>query len=287
MNELQQLDMPEKASLGKFIVSNARTLVMAFILFTVVIVMTTDIRLITAGKVFDLGLEFFVILFASYGMYVTCADSGIHQGYQSEAYRAAVELYEKLKKQIEEKMLSEMYDFCREYTDRELKNTRMQYLAVVCIPYDVYLEKYMHLDRRALLSCGELSDAARKAITRANRVRRIKLTPEMILTRGKAAHYRAPLAMTPDTLKNLTFGAKIIKMCAISLGMSLIALDVIVEPSWTVFAGVCLKLATVIINGCDGYKSGLTNITVHTVGYINTQCALMQEALQSRNQSSQ
>lgn len=55
---------------------------------------------------------------------------------------------------------------------------------------------------------------------------------------------------------------------------------IVVEQSLIVFAEVCLKLFTVVLNGFDGHKDGYNNITVHTVNYVNNQCSLMQQALQ-------
>ena len=251
-----------------------------FILFTVIVVMTTDIKLVTVSSITDLGLDFFVLLFASYGMYVCCADGGIKNGYSSEVYKASVTRFDELKKRIEDSMLTRMDEFCSHYVDEELRKMRMQYLSVVCIPYEVYIEKYVNLGKREIRANTELKDSQKKAILKANKVKRIKLTPERIMTLGKTIHTRSALAVTPDALKNIAFGKKIVKMSFISLCMSMVALDVIMQPSWTVFAEVCLKLVTVVINGFDGHREGFNNISVHTVNYVNNQSALMQQAIQ-------
>ena len=280
MNELEKLLPNERKKLSQYIIGNARTLMIVFILFVVVVVMTTDIRLVTISSITDLGLEFFLLLFSSYGMYICCADGGIKSGYETDAYKASVNRFNELKKRIEDSMLPRMNDFCTHYVDDELRKTRMQYLSVACIPYDVYMEKYVKLGKKEIDAVTDLTDLQKKAVKRANRVHRIKLTPEMLMTQGKTIHTRSPLTATPDTMKNIVFGAKIVKMSFVSICMSLIALDIILEPSWIVFAEVCLKLATVVINGFDGHKEGFNNITVHTVNYVNNQSALMQQAIQ-------
>ena len=278
MNELER--MPERKRLSQYIIGNARTLLIALILFTVIVVMTTDIKLVTISSITDLGLEFFLILFSSYGMYICCADGGIKRGYETDTYTASVARFEETKKRIEDTMLPRMSEFCTYYVAEELRKTRMQYLSVSCIPYDVYMARYVTLGNKEIDACTELTSLQKKAVKRANRVRPIKLTPERIMTQGMTLHSRNVLAFTPDTMKNIAFSVKLAKMSFISICMSLIALDVILEPSWTVFAGVCLKLATVVINGFDGAKEGFTNITVHTVNYVNNQSSLMQQALQ-------
>jgi hypothetical protein len=264
--------------MSRLILGNARIIMMVFILFTVVVVMTTDIRFITISSLRDLGLEFFVILFSSYGMYVCCTDGGIKAGYSTDIYINAVKRFCELKEKIEESMLPRMREFCNHYLDEELKKARMQYLSVVCITYDEYMENYVMLGKRAI-NRSDLTSPQKRAVKKANGVHRIKLTPEKIMTQCKTVHSRSALATSPETRKNIAIGVKIFKMSFISICMSLIALDIIMEPSWTVFAEVCLKLATVVINGFDGYKDGYNNITVHTVNYVNNQSALMQQAL--------
>ena len=278
MSEFQQI--PERRKVSQYILGNARTLMIAFILFTVVVVMTTDIRLVTISSITDLGLEFFLLLFGSYGMYICCADGGINKGYATEIYKGSVARFDELKTRIEESMLTRMDEFCSHYVDEELKKTRMQYLSLVCIPYEVYIEKYVNLSKADVDALSDLTDSQKKAVKRANKVKRIKLTPERVMTLGKTVHTRSVLAITPEAMKNIAFSVKIVKMGFISVCMSLIALDVILEPSWTVFAEVCLKLAAVVINGFDGHRAGFNNITVHTVNYVNHQSSLMQQAIQ-------
>ena len=157
----------------------------------------------------------------------------------------------------------------------------MQYLIVASIDYDEYIEKYAKLCRSEIKEKTELTKLQQKAIIRANRVRQIRFTPDMLTTaHGKSVFSRFALYMTPKTHKSLAFGTKFVKMSVVAGGMSLIALQVILEPSWTVFAEVCLKLATVVVNGFDGRQMGYNNIVVDTVNYTNTQSDLMQQAIQ-------
>lgn len=272
--------IPERRKVSQYILGNARTLMIAFILFTIVVVMTTDIKVANISSIKDLGLDFFLLLFGSYGMYIVCADGGISKGYATEVYKTSVARFDGLKARIEESMLFQMNDFCYHYTDEELKKTRMQYLSLVCIPYEVYIEKYVNLGKREVKALPDLTSAQKKAIKKANKVKRIKLTPERVMTLGKTVHTRSVLAVTPDTMRNIAFGRKIVKMSLISFCMSMIAFEIIAKPSWTVFAEVCIKLATVIINGFDGHREGYDNITVHTVNYVNHQSSLMQQAIQ-------
>lgn len=279
MNELEFIAI-ERNKLSRLILGNARTVIMAFILFTIVVVMTTDIRFVTISSIKDLGLEFFLILFGSYSMYMCCSDAGTKSGLATEPYKDAIKRFEDLKKHIEDNMLSRMNDFCIHYIDEEQRKTRVQYLSSACIPYDIYIKKYATLDKGTIYADLNLTMFQKKAIIKANRVKRIKLDPNKILTQGKSVHTRSALMVSPGTMKNIAFGMKMAKMSFVSVCMSLIAFDIILEPSWIVFAEVCLKLATVILNGFGGHGDGYINITVHTVNYVNNQSLLMQQAIQ-------
>lgn len=269
----------ERRRVSQYIFANTRSFLIAFIMFTVIVVMTTDIRLVTISSLTSLGLEFFILLFCSYGMYICCADGGVKNGYATDSYKNAVTRFDELKTKIQETCLTRMSDFCAHYIAEELKQMRMQHLSTACIPYEVYLDKYAKLGKEDINALTELTSLQKKAVRKANRIRPIKLTPEMILSRGKNWHYRSALSATPGTMKNVAFTVKIFKMSFISICMPLIALDIIMEPTWIVFAEVCLKLFTVVLNGFDGHKDGYNNITVHTVNYVNAQCGLMQQAL--------
>ena len=66
----------------------------------------------------------------------------------------------------------------------------------------------------------------------------------------------------------------------ISLVMSIIVLDMVVEPTWVIFASCMLKLLAVVMNGFTGYKFGYENIVFDTVNYMDDQTDLMNQAMQ-------
>ena len=278
MNNLEQIN--ERTKLSHYILGNARAFIITLILFSVVVVMTTDIRFVSITSIRDLGLDFFLLIFASYAMYVCCADGGVNAGYGTNIYKDSVKRFGELKNKIEASMLARMEEFCNHYEDDELRRARMQYLSVACIPYDVYINKYANLGGREIGFLTELKGGQKKAIKKANKVKRIKLTPRQIMTQGKTIHTRSVLPIAPEMMRNIVFGKKFVKMSVISLCASLIGFEVIMQPTWAVFASVCFKLAIVAINGFEGHKAGFTNIAVHTVNYVNNQCSLMQQAIQ-------
>lgn len=280
MGELEKMPLDRK-KITKSIINNARNFMIVFILFVVVVVMSTDIRLVTATDVAALGLDFFLLLFCSYAMYVCCADSGARAGNASDVYKGAIYRFTTNKKRIIESTIhTRLRDFCTHYIGEDLKEARMQYLSVAGIEYQDYLVKYSNLDKESIEAIPDLSQSQKKAILKANKVRPVRLTPNMILRHGRNTHRRSPLEITPFARRNVIFGAKFVQMSIISICMSVIALDVIMKPSWVVFASVCLKLASVVINGFGGYKAGYDNIAVDTVNYLESQSDLMEQAIQ-------
>lgn len=281
MSEFERIAI-ERKKITQYVVGNARTLMIAFILFTVIVVMTTDIKLATISSITDLGLEFFLILSASYAMYVCCVDGGTSAGVATDAYKEAVKRFTELTERVlENSRSSRLNEFCAYYIAEELKKTRMYHLISASISYDEYLEKYANLSKSEIELRTELTELQRKVIKRANSVKPIRFTPDMMTTMGgKGVFTRFTLYFTPKARRRLAFGTKFVKMSLVAVTMSLIALQVILEPSWTVFAEVCLKLAAVVINGFDGRTMGYNNIVIDTVNFTNTQSDFMQQAIQ-------
>lgn len=274
------LNNSKKKKATKSLLNNAGILVGVFLMFAVVVVVTTDIRLSSFEEVASLLLDFFILLFCSYSMYVNCADSGMRAGLISETYTVPLKVYDDLKKSlIERGMQSRLPEFCRHYVDDELRNSRTAVLAIVGFSYEEYLEKYVHLDKEQIQLLSDLSKAQKRALIRANEIQPIILTPEMIMKRGRGSSRRAPLGMTPETKKGIAFGVKFVSTLIVSLFMVVIVLEVVAEPTWAIFASVCLKLITVVANGFAGYKLGFENIVCDTVNYMSDQTDLMQQAV--------
>lgn len=282
MNELEKIPLEStKKKLTKSLMNNLGFITGAFLIFAVIVIMTTDIRITSFAELSSLGLDFFLLLFCSYSMYVCCADSGTKAGLSTAIYTDTLAKYDSIKKQIfDSHMQTRMGEFCNHYIEDELKNTKMTILAPVGLSYEEYLDKYVQLEREAVDAIPKLTSAQKSAVKKANKIKPVRLTPEMILRKGRSAHRRSPLEINPTTKKNIAFGTKFVRICVLSVFMSMIALDVIVEPSWVIFASVCLKLVSVIVNGFGGYGTGYENIVSDTVNFMNGQIDLMQQAIQ-------
>lgn len=270
-----------KNKLKKGFLNYAGVFVGAFLMFAVVVIVTTDISLTSFEEMAALGLDFFLLLFCSYSMYINCSDSGMRIGLSSKLYIDALNMFETYKKSIvERKLQARLPEFCRHYIEDELRSSRIELLTVVGISYDTYLNEYISMDAEDIDVRAELSKVQREAIKKANTVKPIKLTPEMIMKRGRGSYRRSPLGLKPESKKYINFGFKFVTTVLVALVMSMIVLDVVVEPTWVIFASVMLKLLAVVMNGFGGYKFGYENIVFDTVNYMSDQVDLMRQFIQ-------
>ncbi len=274
------LEKPLKSRLKKGFLNYAGVFVGIFLMFAVIVIVTTDITLTSFSELAALGLDFFLLLFCSYSMYISCTDSGMRAGLASKLYNDLLNAYEEYKKKILEcGYQARLPEFCRYYIEEELKNSRLEILAVVGLSYESYIEDYLKLDDSDIDNRTDLSSAQKEAIKKASGIKPIKLTPEMIMKRGRGSSRRSPLGMRPETKKYIQFGSKFITTFLVALIMSMIMLDIVVEPTWVIFASCMLKLLAVVMNGFAGYRFGYENIVKDTVNYINDQIDLMKQSL--------
>ncbi len=281
MSEFERLPIDDvKKRFAKNFVNNIGLFMGVFLVFAVIVIMTTDIHLVSFQELASLGLDFFLLLFCSYFMYICCGDTGTKAGLAANIYNTTLEQFDSTKKKIiEGQMQSRLFEFCQHYVEEELRSIRTTILSVVGISYADYKEKYMAIGRKQRKALP-LTKSQKKAIKRANREDPVKLTPEMIMRHGRTANRRSPLGVNPTEKKRMIFGMKFVQISLISVGMSMIALDVIVEPSWAIVASVALKLVTIIYNGFSGYIACYDNIVVYSVNFMNDQIDLMHQAIQ-------
>lgn len=266
----------KKKKIMRGVLNNTGIFIGIFIIFVVIVVFTTDIKLTSIFDWTALGLSFFILVFCAFSMYVSFSDSGIKAGRESETYLTAKQTYDDLKKEIiDRKMQGRLPEFCRNYIEEELRSARNTILTDVGLDFSDYQAHYVGKDMAALEQDKRLSKTQIEAIISANKIKPIKLTPEMILKRGRGSAQRRPLGVQPEKKRGVDYGVKFFKTCVTSVLLAVIGLDVVVSPSWAMFAACLLKLFPVVLNGFMGYKSGYENIVVDTVNYMVDQSDLM------------
>lgn len=263
------------------IFNNMAMIVGMFIIFVVIVVFTTDVKISGALHWAEIGLTFFILLFCSYSMYVNFVGSGTRAGKATKSFIDTHDKYEKLKQSIiDKKQQNRIGEFCRYYTKEELKNARNSVLSEVGIKFEDFEADYIGKSEEDLAQFKKLTKPQVDAIKKANAIKPIKLTPEMIMKRGRGNSRRAPLGMKPETRKSINYTTKFIYTAITSFLTGVIFFDVIIDPTWATFAACCLKVLLVVLNGFFGYKMGYENITIHTVEYMSDQIDLMQQLIQ-------
>ena len=271
----------QKKKVAKGLLNNAGILVGIFISFVVVIAVTTEINLNSFEAIAALGLNFFLLLFCSYSMYVSCSDSGMRAGLRTASFGETVKRHDELKRSIiEQNMLGRLLEFCVYYVREELKNTRLSILAFAGLSYNDYESKWLAKDKESVNASSELTEMQKCAIIKANKMHPIRLTPEMIMRRGAGEMQRSPIGKSPRAKKGTGYVVKLFTTICIVIATTLIELKPVVESSWVLFASCCLNLAVVIVNGFGGYRFGYENIVTDTVNYINDQSDMLERAIQ-------
>lgn len=226
-----------------------------------------------------LGLNFLLMMICTYTMYVGAADSGMRAALKSELYIGSMNKFAAQKKYITDTNVhAHLFEFCRHYIEQELESSRKAVLATVGISYEQYIGMYLGKDDNAIDKEETLSKTARKAVKKANSIKPVHLTPEMIMRRGKGGTRRAPLGMRPEDKKTIAYSVKFITTLFASIFLSVIVLEAITDPSWVTFATCVVRLLMVVINAFAGYKFGYENIIFDTVEYMDAQTDLMEQA---------
>jgi hypothetical protein len=280
LGEVIEQTTAKKKRIVRGVMNYFGTAVGTFIIFVAIVVSTTDITVMTALDWTVLGLSFFVFMFCAYAMYINGSGNGIRAGRKSETYLTAKKQYDDLKNEvITRKMQGRLPEFCRYYIEEELRNTRNSLLTEVGIDFAVYQERYVGKDKTELEQLTILSKSQVEAIVSANNIKPIKLTPEMILKRGRGSLHRNPLGIEPSKKRRIGYVWKFVSTFAVSVLMVGIALNPKSDLTWGTFAECILKLFPIVLNGFTGYKSGYENIVVDTVNYMNDQSDLLRQLI--------
>ena len=256
-----------------------KVLISVFLMFVVVLVLTTDIQL-EIGNIANLGMDFFLLLSCSIASYILCADSGTKDGVMSSNYIEARKEFDLwIEKITSMNIHCILGNFCAYYIKEDLRTARMNHLVVAGVTYEEYESIYAKMGNKEIEDLKDRSETQKNALKAANKVQPIKLLPEQIIGHMNSARDRSPLTPEPTKMRRNTVIKKISTISFISLGMVLIGLNSIETSGWLVFVSICLKLGSVLFNCFDGYKTGYESMAVHSAEHMRQQVSLMKQAL--------
>ena len=263
--------------IGVTLLERASLIMAGLIMLVVVVVMTSDIKVISIKDVTELSLSAFVLIFCSYSMYGNMYHSGMIAGKKLKTYKTVTDDYARIRAEVKDRdVMKQLTLFCKEYIDDELKSRREAVLEIADVSWEEYLE-CRHLSKRELQYDKKLSKVKIKAISDANWIVPIKLEPTMIYRPGGRAVRRSPMHTAPGAKRTFDFVFNFLKTGATSLCMCFIAFELFAEPTWEMLCAVAIKLLTVALNGWAGYRRGYDNIAIDTVNYTEDQIDLLEQ----------
>lgn len=259
------------------VIKNRINLIMGlFIIISVIIILTTDLKLTSVLDLAEIGLTVFVIVFGSYLMYINSAGAGIKGGTETPAYKEAKKRHEELRAEIiTKKLLGKLPEFCLEYVTEELKNTRESILNAAGMSYEAFEAEWLGKDKKTVLESKILTDAQKKAVVSANNVKPITLTSDMIFKSNRLRESRNPLGVNPQKAKTLNYIFKFLQVMAFSVVPAIIVMEVSGGFTWASLAQILIKILPMVSNAFLGYEYGWKNITIDTVNFLNDQSDLM------------
>lgn len=248
----------------------------AVILATVVVVMTSEIKLISFSEVTELSLAVFVLIYLSHSMYVNMYNNGTLAAKKLEEYVDVTRAYFTIRDEMKTKTVQkDLAQFCREYVANELRAQRESVLE----PADVSWAEYQRLKNLTYKELKEkgIPKIKRKAIIDANWIKPIKLTPTMIYRAcGRGVRIR-PMGTAPDKRRRFDYVFSFARTALTSLCMCFIAFELFANPTWEMLCAVVIKLVTVALNGLLGYRRGYDNIAVDTINYTEDQIDMLEQ----------
>ena len=156
------------------IIANAGKVIAVITLLVAVIVTFTDVAFSDlTSREFTTMLA--VMLLSSYLMYFSLEDTGEKEGEGCEEYKIASEKYLLARSRITPYSIDALRDFCLNYAKKELEYRRLSYLSEM---------GYSKGDFDAYKSGKSFPRRAVRIFRRAENMRAVKLTPQILLSRA-------------------------------------------------------------------------------------------------------
>lgn len=274
----------KKQKTVKSLISYGGLVLSVLIVIAFMIISTTHLKFQEIDETWnpkDALISLFVYIFAVISVHISASDSGTRAGLLHPEYQASTARYSNFKAVVvENDYHAQAIEFCENYTKEEQIRTRRRILADVGITYDLYIAKYIGMDTKELeAKYPNLTKMEKKYIQKANDVKQIHLTPEMLMKRGRAVDDRNPLGISPEKKRIRHFAFLFARTLIISTAMSLMIAEVIMQPSWATFAEAVYKSVVICVQGALGYKYGYDNIVTYTAGYIDDQSDLLDQMI--------
>jgi len=219
----------------------------------------TQIGINTGATIAEVGFEFAILYGATVAIYMLLRSFARRKGRATEGYAAAFKTIESnTDKIISTGAAAHISEYCREWEESELDNTRERILADVGIPLADFKRNYVRLTKKEIRAAfPKLSKIERKTIERAKKIKRLKYNENYLSVYDKRGHRRSPSQfVSTKTLERLKV-VQVLITTAISLIFGVtIALDVITNFTFATVVMCLIKIAVILASGVMGMIGG-------------------------------
>ena len=266
MNELSFADAGKRVSNGiKSVVQSISSVIAISTVFVLIGIMFFYIELVEIISI-DFAMQSVIIVILYMVIHNALLNNGLRAGKTDEVYVEAHGDYEEMMKKIGENAVG-IDDFCDECIESEFVRAKKRLLINAGISYEKYQTDYEGKKRRQI----KLPWTKKKWVLKANNLKRIMLTPEMILLDDVSAMEREGMPLSrPEKLKRRIKTSMI--MTALFGCFTVSILFQCVEGiNSAVVVYTFLKLVGLLWNGAKGYMTGISSFTEDAVEYLKVQ----------------
>ena len=250
-----------------YLIANLSKIIAAVTAVVTAMLVFTDIAFLGfSSKEFTSTLA--LILISSYIMYFSLEEAGEKLYEDSEEYKRLAEEYTKAAEKISLERLLALREYCKKYADDELIFRRRSALLSIGSTEEDY-ERFLR---------GECVDKkTRRALGKISRMKRIDLTPEMLIYHGGSGAVRI---YDPKRGKTLMLILKILPSTVCMLFTASVVLSAKELDMVTVIEGI-MKLSTLPIVGFRGYLNGYNYKKDNEAEWIKTKIRLIEGFLEA------
>ena len=250
-----------------YIISNLSKIIAIVTAVVTATLVFTDITFLGFSSK-DFTTTLVLILISSYIMYFSLEEAGEKLYEDSEDYKRLMGEYISTAEKIKLESLSALREYCQKYADDELVFRRRGALLS---------SGYTEEDYEAFLSGKTEDKKKRRALLGISRMKRIELTPEMLIYHGFSSNEGI---RDPKKGKLIMLILKILPSTICMLFTASVVLSTKEMNAVTIVEGI-MKLSTLPIIGLRGYVNGYNYKKEQEAIWLKTKTRLIEGFLQS------
>lgn len=255
---------------GRTLIENMGKIIALAVSLIMIAVTFTDISF---SSVFteSFASSLLLLLTSSYIIYFSLEDAGEKCAENTEEYKKATERYDSLRQKVSGNDIADLRVFCLGYSERELEYRKNNALI---------REGLSSEDMKAFCSGKTFDRHTCRKLKRIAKIKPVRLTPRMLLSKGKAG--RSGELENPESKKLLSLIIKLIPstVCmTVTVSVMLSAKEGL--SSADVLNGI-LKLSALPMIGFKGYSAGYSYAKHALSSWFETKADIIEDFLKSK-----